>query len=118
MIRRPPRSTLFPYTTLFRAQYDDRLHAIAPLTPLGRLMTALPAVRLRTRTFAAYANATLGDVLGPALARAQRLEAVTLDHEVFFNRGGRVEAVPPPAEEQVGPAFFAGVAGFDGDAPR
>src|SRR5258708_22278057 len=24
MIRRPPRSTLFPYTTLFRSQLDDR----------------------------------------------------------------------------------------------
>src|SRR5260370_2739178 len=23
MIRRPPRSTLFPYTTLFRSAYDD-----------------------------------------------------------------------------------------------
>src|SRR2546422_1277542 len=25
MIRRPPRSTLFPYTTLFRSQVTDRL---------------------------------------------------------------------------------------------
>src|SRR3712207_7466900 len=27
MIRRPPRSTLFPYTTLFRSHFDDGLHA-------------------------------------------------------------------------------------------
>src|SRR2546422_4426356 len=27
MIRRPPRSTLFPYTTLFRSQLGDRLGA-------------------------------------------------------------------------------------------
>src|SRR2546427_8491670 len=26
MIRRPPRSTLFPYTTLFRSQHDDSVH--------------------------------------------------------------------------------------------
>src|SRR3989442_11916237 len=26
MIRRPPRSTLFPYTTLFRSQYDPHAH--------------------------------------------------------------------------------------------
>src|SRR3712207_4802007 len=26
MIRRPPRSTLFPYTTLFRSDYDEREH--------------------------------------------------------------------------------------------
>src|SRR3989442_3326198 len=34
MIRRPPRSTLFPYTTLFRSMVHDR-HAIAQ--PLGFL---------------------------------------------------------------------------------
>src|SRR3712207_8324543 len=27
MIRRPPRSTLFPYTTLFRSAHHDRLEA-------------------------------------------------------------------------------------------
>src|SRR5256885_5011082 len=26
MIRRPPRSTLFPYTTLFRSRVSERLH--------------------------------------------------------------------------------------------
>src|SRR2546427_9413736 len=26
MIRRPPRSTLFPYTTLFRSYQDGRIH--------------------------------------------------------------------------------------------
>src|SRR3712207_7065120 len=30
MIRRPPRSTLFPYTTLFRSLRGDRLDATAP----------------------------------------------------------------------------------------
>src|SRR2546430_8485156 len=30
MIRRPPRSTLFPYTTLFRSHPASRLHAIDP----------------------------------------------------------------------------------------
>src|SRR3712207_7904572 len=37
MIRRPPRSTLFPYTTLFRS--DDQ--QVLPLQPLQR---ALPVV--------------------------------------------------------------------------
>src|SRR3712207_8695379 len=44
MIRRPPRSTLFPYTTLFRS---CRVH---PWTPLGRLDDA---VLRRLVTFAA-----------------------------------------------------------------
>src|SRR5260370_15722639 len=28
MIRRPPRSTLFPYTTLFRSKFDRNLHGV------------------------------------------------------------------------------------------
>src|SRR2546430_15512708 len=37
MIRRPPRSTLFPYTTLFRSQGEIDLHAHAALgRHLGR----------------------------------------------------------------------------------
>ena len=100
---------------MVEAQYDDRLRAIAPLTSLERLMAALPAVRLGTRTFAAYAHATLHEVLGTALARTQRVQAATLDHQVFFNRGGRFEAVALPAEAQFAPAFYVGVADLDGD---
>src|SRR3712207_6852161 len=38
MIRRPPRSTLFPYTTLFRSWLLAQLDVIAPkvIVPLGR----------------------------------------------------------------------------------
>src|SRR5687768_18609924 len=32
MIRRPPRSTLFPYTTLFRS--PDHLHAVATIAAM------------------------------------------------------------------------------------
>src|SRR3712207_7690992 len=49
MIRRPPRSTLFPYTTLFRSvQYED--------TPF-----ALPH---HTDTFAVFYNTGMFDKLG------------------------------------------------------
>src|SRR5258708_29655264 len=34
MIRRPPRSTLFPYTTLFRSQSHDQKSAESPAFPL------------------------------------------------------------------------------------
>src|SRR3989442_8138732 len=33
MIRRPPRSTLFPYTTLFRSRTEDRHDALAVAVP-------------------------------------------------------------------------------------
>src|SRR3712207_7826562 len=33
MIRRPPRSTLFPYTTLFRSDRSPRVGAVSGVTP-------------------------------------------------------------------------------------
>src|SRR2546430_7845920 len=49
MIRRPPRSTLFPYTTLFRSNVDDPFGArlaeegsTASLTVTTRAAAALP----------------------------------------------------------------------------
>src|SRR5476649_287900 len=36
MIRRPPRSTLFPYTTLFRSQYRVTASPFWHLAPVGR----------------------------------------------------------------------------------
>src|SRR5689334_25439712 len=36
MIRRPPRSTLFPYTTLFRSNRLRHKHTPAPLRQLSR----------------------------------------------------------------------------------
>src|SRR5689334_24827021 len=40
MIRRPPRSTLFPYTTLFRSVH----HEPAPVKVIGRVVAAAAAV--------------------------------------------------------------------------
>src|SRR2546422_8577292 len=37
MIRRPPRSTLFPYTTLFRSQVEGERPGVVPLPLLGEL---------------------------------------------------------------------------------
>src|SRR3712207_7274136 len=47
MIRRPPRSTLFPYTTLFRSRSDDR-HARAA-AKLRRKVQGRPGLDLRHR---------------------------------------------------------------------
>src|SRR5688572_31589282 len=38
MIRRPPRSTLFPYTTLFRSAEVDLISSHAPWTRIPRLI--------------------------------------------------------------------------------
>src|SRR3712207_7637891 len=38
MIRRPPRSTLFPYTTLFRSEADQSLVALARAAHVDRVL--------------------------------------------------------------------------------
>src|SRR5256885_14357437 len=51
MIRRPPRSTLFPYTTLFRAKRDEKKMRLPP-SELKRLAEHLnaPSERKDLRT--------------------------------------------------------------------
>src|SRR2546427_5799630 len=55
MIRRPPRSTLFPYTTLFRSRLIDQ-------EPIGRTPRSNPATYIKVfddirRVFAAFPEA-------------------------------------------------------------
>src|SRR5256885_16528295 len=45
MIRRPPRSTLFPYTTLFRSRLARRLRALVTVCGLGLGPSILSAQR-------------------------------------------------------------------------
>ncbi len=97
------------------AQQDPRIGGIAPLTSFDRLGLALPSLAPRLQTFAAYADATVDRLLGPLASEAIRLGATTMDHIVFLNRGDRFQAEPLPLEAQLAPAFYAGVADFDGD---
>src|SRR5436309_8728075 len=56
MIRRPPRSTLFPYTTLFRSREEDFVNTTYRSIGVARLRAALDsdgwpiAVEVRTAT--------------------------------------------------------------------
>src|SRR5258707_8577395 len=46
MIRRPPRSTLFPYTTLFRSMFPGGVYApraVPRFRPTTRTLAAVPA---------------------------------------------------------------------------
>src|SRR5690348_17370927 len=50
MIRRPPRSTLFPYTTLFRSQAGHIHRAVPPLPDVG-VTTAVRRSVLKRKHF-------------------------------------------------------------------
>ncbi|NIN49534.1 MAG: hypothetical protein GTN62_05405 [Gemmatimonadales bacterium] len=95
-------------------RYDGR-EVTVPLAPYFQIRGAMPATRVRVRSFMEYAAATLDDVLGMELEGVAHLEATTLDHTVFLNRGASFEPAPLPLEAQLAPAFYAGVVDFDGD---
>ncbi len=97
------------------ARYDARVGDLVPLAGRIPLTRGIPSIGRRVQSFAAYADATLEDVLGPALSGASMLEVTGFDHMVFLNRGERFEGRPLPAEAQLAPAFYAGVSDFNGD---
>ena len=97
------------------ARLDPRIGGLAPLNSYARVRVAFPDLVRRINTFAAYADATVEQVLGPALSNTRQLKAVTMDQMVFLNRGDHFEASRLPMAAQLAPAFYAGVADFDGD---
>ena len=97
------------------ARNDPRLGALAPLNSYPRVRVGVAGVPNRIGTFAAYADATVEQVLGPSMSAAKQKAIVTLDNMVFLNRGDHFEAHALPTDAQLAPAFYAGVADFDGD---
>ncbi len=96
-------------------QFDERVKGVAPLVSFGRLGVALPDAAVRLRTYNAFADATVDQVLGPSARDAVRLGATSFDHVVALNRGDRWEVRPLPLEAQFAPSFTAVVADFDGN---
>src|SRR3712207_9370637 len=62
MIRRPPRSTLFPYTTLFRSR--DLEDTVADP---GRAGVAAPQIGVGLRAFSYNVDGRIGHVVNPRL---------------------------------------------------
>src|SRR5256885_4992029 len=75
MIRRPPRSTLFPYTTLFRS---DEVAVALELEALARLCVAQRRLELRLDRLLRIGVELLQEIaLGPRIGDAERSEEHT-----------------------------------------
>jgi enediyne biosynthesis protein E4 len=97
------------------ARQDSRIGGLAPLNSYPRVRATIPDLPHRIGTFAAYADATVEKVLGSFISKVRRTDVVTMDHMVFLNRGDHFDARPLPAEAQLAPASYVGIADFDGD---
>jgi hypothetical protein len=104
-----------PGLSAIPAQRDSATGREMPLESFERLGIAIPSVRQRIATYAAFSAATVDDVLGAASRSAIRVGATTFDHTVLLNRGDHFEARPLPNAAQWAPAFAPVVADFDGD---
>ncbi len=103
-----------PFDVL-EAVFDRDLRGFVPLAERSAVTAAMPILVSVAPTQATFANATITDLLGPAMENTFRLDARMVEHTVFLNRGSTFEAVPLPVEAQLAPAFYAGVTDFDGD---
>ena len=76
----------------------------------------MPFIRKQLPTYAEYGTSQLETIYGKAaLEGAYRLEATTLSHTVFLNRGDHFVPVEFPAYAQIAPGFGVNVADFNGD---
>src|SRR5947207_8368145 len=82
MIRRPLRSTLFPYTTLFRSLIDQFLEHAGTWATVDALV---PAVRLVAQAMEEHAQGLGGDVSGSQDRKSTRLNSshTVISYAVF-----------------------------------
>src|SRR2546422_4529355 len=84
MIRRPPRSTLFPYTTLFRSGVPFVLEPVFPVTVAGEVRQP-NLYRLPEGTTFAQAIAQAG---GPTeLGRLNKVQVIRRDSTMMIDLG-------------------------------
>jgi hypothetical protein len=100
---------------LIIARHDSRVGGLVPLNSYPRMREVMGDLASRIGTFSAYADATVDQVLGSHKALVTQTSIATLDHMVFLNRGDHFEGRSLPIEAQLAPAFYVGIADFDGD---
>src|SRR5689334_24625373 len=84
MIRRPPRSTLFPYTTLFRS-HQPADSAVPALIRLARTAALRRAVCTSSATFVRVASALSRPALPAEVRAALRSEEHTSELQSQFH---------------------------------
>src|SRR2546425_7096169 len=84
MIRRPPRSTLFPYTTLFRS----KLRTILARRPGRDPESRARALRAAVAALAAHPDPLARDAWSLWLAETLRIDKALVDRELKTARAG------------------------------
>jgi len=100
---------------VIEAYWDRDLKKEVPFRDFRTMSRAVPSIRERLKTYAAYANASVQEIFGDTLQKLQLLRANSLDSMLFLNYGNRFEGASLPMLAQLTPAFGIAVADYDGD---
>jgi hypothetical protein len=100
---------------IVEAHFDEYMNTIVPERGFSCMSNAMSFVRNNVNSYETYGGSNIHQIIGTGLQYADSVSASTLAHMVFLHRGDRFETVELPAESQFSPAFYAGVADFDGD---
>ena len=103
------------FRDVIEARYDEFTRSMVPVRGLLTLAGGLPFLRGRIQGFEHYGQLGVNEILEQPANLLPTVEATTLAHTVFINRGESFEAFALPREAQLAPAFHAGVADMDGD---
>src|SRR2546426_8541483 len=96
MIRRPPRSTLFPYTTLFRSLF------VQPAVPLERAAARAAAAGARVRVRSRWLHALGADVPTAGDRKSTRLNSshLVISYAVFCLKKKKKRQISPVPPQQ------------------
>ena len=94
---------------------DEAHHRVAPWRDLDTVGAVLPWIHERFPANAAYAEASLQQILGDRFAQVRELRVNWLASTLFLNRGDHLEVRPLPPQAQFAPAFGLAAGDFDGD---
>ena len=86
-----------------------------PVRDRSWLAAGLPELPQQFTTHAAFAKASVQDILGARYPEAKIAEARQLESAVFLNRGSRFERIPLPSEAQLSPVLSLNTGDFNGD---
>ncbi|GAB5562438.1 MAG: VCBS repeat-containing protein [Synoicihabitans sp.] len=100
---------------IIEAHYDQELGATVPERGFSCSSRAIPFVREKMETFANFGLASLDEIYGESLDEAEKLQANTLQHTIFYRDGDTYRSSVLPHYAQFAPAFSICVGDMNGD---
>jgi len=95
--------------------FDKQTGKLVPERGRSCTSRAMDFIGKSNPTFNTFGSRSLEEIYGTCLKEGKVVEANTLAHMVFLNRGDKFEGRQMPTESQFSPVFGVNVADFDGD---